>query len=109
MTFTSFNAEKKKIYATRLQAVNRTGLSIDSFQAAYILQYANSLIGRQLKILAQVNAFIIYDLVNEDLLLFTHAVGELAALFWFPEIRNMDTYLVSDVKPKVHFAYNLLG
>ncbi|XP_006462267.1 hypothetical protein AGABI2DRAFT_47524, partial [Agaricus bisporus var. bisporus H97] len=92
-THTTFNAEKKKKYMTRLQAVNRDSLSVESFQASYIMQYANSLIGRQLKILCQVNIFQVYDLVDNEVLALTRAIGELGALLWFPEIQDMKSYL----------------
>ncbi len=101
-THTPWTASQKTIYSIRLQSTERSGLSIHAIRAHYIIQYANSLIGRQFKMIAQVNVFHVYDLVDANRFLLTKAVGELAALLWVPEIRNMEEYLV---RPKCPTQY----
>lgn len=96
---TSWTAAQKETYAIRLQSTERSGLSIHAIRANYIMQYANSLIGRQFKTLVQVNVFHVYDMVDETRFLLTRAVGELTALLWFPEIKNMQEYLVRPLGP----------
>jgi hypothetical protein len=99
-THTSWTMAQKRTYSMCLQGTNTLDLSIHAIQANYIMQYADSLIGQQLKPLAQVNIFHVYDLVDELGLLLTIVVGELTALLYFPEIRNLDEYLVSQSETK---------
>ena len=91
---TPWTAMQKQTYSVCLQSTERSGLSIHAIRANYIMQYANSLIGRQFKIIAQVNVFHVYNLIDPMRFLLTKAVGKLAALLWMPEIRNVEEYLV---------------
>ncbi|KAF8953953.1 hypothetical protein BDZ97DRAFT_1766967, partial [Flammula alnicola] len=92
-----WHASQKQTYSVRLQSTERSGLSIHAIRPNYIMQYAGSLNGRQFKTITQVNVFHVYDLVDATRFLLTKAVGELAALLWIPEIRNMEEYL-SDIE-----------
>ncbi|KAJ7454647.1 hypothetical protein B0H11DRAFT_1926478 [Mycena galericulata] len=100
-THTSWNAARKNTYTERLQATNTVGLSIPSIRASYIMQFANSLIGRQLKQVAQTGIFHMYDLT--DGLQFA-----LLPLLWYPEIDDMDQYL-ADVENAVSNVLDLFA
>ncbi|KAJ7487101.1 hypothetical protein FB451DRAFT_1026126 [Mycena latifolia] len=92
ITHTPWSAEEKKTYAMRLQSTNTDGLSIHAIRSSYIMQYAGSLIGRQFKTLAQTSLFHVHGLVSDDKFRAWKAAGELSALLWFPEIRNLAEY-----------------
>ncbi|KAL0570869.1 hypothetical protein V5O48_011094 [Marasmius crinis-equi] len=96
-THSSWSDDQKRLYSLRLQSTLRDGLSIPEIRSNYIMQFANSLIGRQLKTVVQCSIFHLHGLVSEDLLQVWKAVGELSALVWFPEIRDLTQYL-SDIK-----------
>ncbi|KAJ7652787.1 hypothetical protein DFH06DRAFT_1134240 [Mycena polygramma] len=92
ISHTSWSDENKKTYALRLQSTTTDGLSIHAIRSSYIMQYAGSLIGRQFKTLVQTNIFHVRGLVTDHKFAAWKAIGELAALLWVPEIRNMPEY-----------------
>ncbi|KAF7308303.1 hypothetical protein HMN09_00678300 [Mycena chlorophos] len=92
ISHTSWSAANKKTYSHRLQATDRDGLSIQAIRANYIMQYANSLIGKQLKTIVQTAIFHVHDIVSDEYLVAWRALGELSALLWVPEIRNLKDY-----------------
>ncbi|KAJ7195789.1 hypothetical protein GGX14DRAFT_575340 [Mycena pura] len=93
ISHSKWSPAQKKTYALRLQTTETRALSIHAVRANYIMQYAGSLIGRQFKTLVQSNVFHMHGLVSDEKFLAWRAVGELGALFWFTEIRNMEEYL----------------
>ncbi|KAI0683585.1 hypothetical protein BC835DRAFT_1409372 [Cytidiella melzeri] len=107
-SWSSWSAADKKQYAQRLQATDTRGLNIPPICANYITQYANSLIGRQLKTIGQVLVFHVHDLVELKVLYVWRAVGLLMALLWMPEIDDMDQY-TADVEVAVANVLDLFS
>ena len=72
----------------RLHGLDWKSISAHSVRPEYIIQYANSLVGRQLKTIIQSFVFAAHDLISSDLLSTWKAIGELTALLWMPEIMD---------------------
>jgi hypothetical protein len=95
----TFNKDQKAHFAVHLQSTDIHGLSIPPIRSKYLLQYSNSLIGRQLKTILQTSVFHLADLLKHDshdkesrYFVVWKAVGELSALLWYPEIENVEEY-----------------
>ena len=94
LSHTKWTDKQKQTYTTRLRATSINGLSIPPIRPGYIMQYAGSLIGRQLKALGQTTVFLTYDICDSRMFSLWKAVGELMALLWIPEISDLEEYLV---------------
>ncbi|KAJ7784239.1 hypothetical protein B0H16DRAFT_1295984 [Mycena metata] len=89
-----WNDDQGQLFADRLQSASTDGLSVPPLRAAYMVQYKNSLIGKHFKSLQQLAVFQLDDqLCSPQLFNLWKANGELGALLWYPEIKNMPQYL----------------
>ncbi|KAG6819226.1 hypothetical protein H0H93_014021 [Arthromyces matolae] len=93
---TSHGWDKKKedVFAVRLASSTLDGLTIPPPRAQYLVKYKNSLIGKHFRILQQLGIFHVHGLCSDDLFNLWKATGELGALIWYPEIADLDEYLV---------------
>ncbi|EDR05872.1 uncharacterized protein LACBIDRAFT_329329 [Laccaria bicolor S238N-H82] len=102
-----WDKKKDELFATRLQSSSIDGLTLSPLRAHYMAQYKNSLIGKHFKALQQLGVFHLHDdLCSKDLLNLWKANGELGAMTWFPEIKDMDSYL-SDLEVLINNVLDL--
>ncbi|PPQ83741.1 hypothetical protein CVT24_007640 [Panaeolus cyanescens] len=89
-----WDKKKEEIFAQRLRSSSIDGLSIPALRAQYMVQYKNSLVGKHLKSLRQIGVFHLHNgLCSQEIFDLWKATGDLGALLWFPEIRDLDAYL----------------
>ncbi|KAF8963433.1 hypothetical protein BDZ97DRAFT_1939527 [Flammula alnicola] len=93
-TSKKWDKKKEELFAICLQSSSLDGLAINSLRAHYCVQYKKSLIGKHFKALQQLAVFHLNDtLCPPDIFEIWKASGELGAMLWFPEIKNMSQYL----------------
>ncbi|KAJ7795971.1 hypothetical protein B0H14DRAFT_2391105 [Mycena olivaceomarginata] len=105
-TTKDWDDKKEGIFAARLTSSSIQGLSIPPPRPRYVVQYKNSLIGKHFKMLQQLGVFHVHDLCPPLLFDLWKATGELGAHLWFPEIRDMEQYLVR-ILPRCMFPSTL--
>lgn len=103
MSHSLWKDAKKSMFSTWLHSLSWNSISIHSVRPEYIIQYANSLIGRQLKTVVQVFVFAAYYLVSPDLISVWKVIGELTALLWMPEITDPRQHQVCTYLKQMHF------
>ncbi|KAG9084716.1 hypothetical protein FRC06_003924 [Ceratobasidium sp. 370] len=79
--------------AAPFNSTNISGLEIDPIRASYVMRFKNNLIGRHFKMLMQLTAFQVHDLVSADLFALTKAVGDLGAVLYYSKITDLAQYL----------------
>ncbi|KIJ40446.1 hypothetical protein M422DRAFT_49166 [Sphaerobolus stellatus SS14] len=84
---------ERATFLLRLQSTDISGMNIPPIRAGYMIQYRNSLIGKQFRVLMQLMLFHVHDLLNEPRYTLIKTIGRLGALLWFPEIQNLEEYL----------------
>ncbi|KAJ7226230.1 hypothetical protein C8J57DRAFT_1197699 [Mycena rebaudengoi] len=90
----AWSSEQDALFATRLQSSSVDGLSLLPLRAQYLVQYKNSLIGKHFKVLQQLGAFHLDSkLCSPEVINLWKANRELGAMLWYPEIKDMNTYL----------------
>jgi hypothetical protein len=94
-THTLWKDAQKHQYAVQLESTEISGLLLPPIHANYIMQYANSLIGRQFKQVAQISIFHVYDLVSPIQYKVWLAMGDLLPLLWYTKILDLEQYIVS--------------
>lgn len=93
-----WDEKKCELFATRLQSSSTDGLTLPPIRARYLVKYRNSLIGKHFKTLQQLAVFHLDENLCPPLVLeLWKAVGELGAMLWYPEIKNMAEYQVCSV------------
>ena len=94
LTHTSFSKEQLAMFCTRLQSSSIDGLAIAPIRSKYLVQYRNSLVGKQFKQILQTAVFHLSDMVDDRMFALWKALGFLGALLWFPSINNLEEYIV---------------
>ncbi|KAI0310177.1 hypothetical protein OF83DRAFT_1088541, partial [Amylostereum chailletii] len=93
-TSKSWDRKKEVDFAIRLSASSIDGLTLPPVRAEYITQYKNSLIGKHFKTLQQLAVFHLQpEFCSSRVLKLWKVTGELGAMLWYPEIKDMEEYL----------------
>ncbi|KAH7911093.1 hypothetical protein BJ138DRAFT_1151546 [Hygrophoropsis aurantiaca] len=87
---------QKEVLKARLSSFDVSGLGpdISKLRGHTLVQYAGSLVGRDFRLISQVAVFVLYDLLNRNILDAWAALCTLVPLVWQPKIDNIDHYMV---------------
>jgi hypothetical protein len=88
------NVVKKELLKTRLTSFDVSALGINRLSGHTLVQYAESLTGRDFRVIAQVAPFVIYDVISKNCYKTWISLSRLIPLVWQPIIPDIDTYVV---------------
>lgn len=88
------SAEQKVTVTARLSSLNTSGLDLPQLAGHTLVTYSGSLTGRDFRIIAQVAPFVLYDMIDKDLLECWTALATLVPLIWQPKIAHLEHHLV---------------
>ncbi|KLO11010.1 hypothetical protein SCHPADRAFT_930212 [Schizopora paradoxa] len=83
---------KLPLFQARLASVEIDGLNIPPLRPQYLIQHRGSLIGRNFKQLMQLLVFVLHDLTSVEIRQLWVTAGSMAAILWYPEIKNVTAY-----------------
>ncbi|KAJ3832688.1 hypothetical protein F5878DRAFT_495781, partial [Lentinula raphanica] len=90
------NPEKKAELAARLSCINVDGLGLDSsLPGKTLVDYYGSLTGSDFRKISQVAPFVLKDFVSKECFETWIALSKLVPLIWQPEIKDLDSYIVT--------------
>lgn len=99
---------QKTLVIARLSSLDTSGLGISPLSGTTLVTYAGSLTGRDFRVIAQVAPFVLYDLLDKDILACWNALGMLVPLVWQPEIEGVDAHIVRDFFVTISLLYSNL-
>lgn len=88
------SSEQRDILIARLSCFDTSGLGIPPLSGSTLVTYAGSLTGRDFCAIAQVAPFVLYDLLEKDLLEAWNALGILVPLVWQPQMDDVHQHIV---------------
>lgn len=95
-------------FQARLNSVVADGLNVPKIAADYMCQYRGGLIGKHFKTISQVMAFVVYDLVPQEVLDAWLVMGRLTVLLWHTSIEDIDMYTVCQISVQLQVAHQLI-
>ncbi|KAF8150578.1 hypothetical protein B0H34DRAFT_801520 [Crassisporium funariophilum] len=85
--------KQRKTLISRLSSFDTSGLGVSPLSGSTLVTYAGSLTGRDFRVIAQVAPFVLYDLLEKDLLNCWNAIGILVPIVWQPQIEDVEKHI----------------